>query len=79
MYYEAQGKLDEMINLLVEAGITLKDLYYIDPKDDKTTLYESISGLYEDTFEKEIERERARENAYWDKIDAAFEKWRDEQ
>lgn len=78
-YNTARKNLHSMMELLQDAGYKIKDLYYTDYKDKTTTLFDSVQGLFDDVFDKEIEAELAEENAYWAKADYEYEKWRDEQ
>jgi len=76
---DARKSLWEMMRLLEENGFKMRDLYHTDENDSETTLMDSVQGLFDDTFADEIEAESAKENAYWDKCDDAYERSRDEK
>lgn len=78
-YNDRRKNLMDMIADLDESGLGLKDLYYTVTDDKKTTVFDSIQGMWDDLFSKEIEREDRAENAYWDKVDEAYERQREER
>lgn len=73
-YNSMRSNLWDMMDALTKAGYTIKNLYNTDNQDKTTTLFESVQGLFDDVFEKEIEAEIAERNAEQDRADDDFEK-----